>query len=124
MKGPLRFGMDHGNHQSPSLGAGNRTYAVGLPDGREVFVRGDRMVTTHGTVEIWTDNQVTKWERDKLDGKRWPLEWEPLPHGSELSFALPAGSWVHAYVCEALMNEPWSINYLAEPGNKAAAVRP
>jgi hypothetical protein len=112
MKGPLNFGIDHGGHQSTADSAGNRIYAIGLPDGREVFVKGHRMVTAAGAVEIWSDSSVKTWET--TERLRYPTEWEPLPY-PELSFTLPAGSWVHAYMCEAFMNEPWSISYLHEP---------
>jgi hypothetical protein len=116
MKGPLDFGINSPGHMNGD-NCGNRIYAIGLPDGREVYVRGDRMTATTGVVEIWTDTHVTKWET--VDGQRFPAEREPQT--PELTFALPAGSWVHAYMCEAFMNEPWSIGYLAEPGKRYKA---
>jgi hypothetical protein len=83
---------------------GSYYWAIGLPDGREVFVWGDRVdVVASGALVVWQDT----YEIKDGDGifRREPLD-EPRP-----LLILPGGAWIHFYAASAFDDHPVAVEH-------------
>ncbi|WP_159842389.1 hypothetical protein [Nocardia sp. CY41] len=70
--------------------SGEYYYRIELADGRELLVVAEDVLTVDGCLRCETDGSTT--------------------------LALPAGSWVSVYMCEAFhAYDPWSILHLEAP---------
>jgi hypothetical protein len=103
---PLQFSIDSGNSSAPER-YGNLYWAIGLPDGREVFLMADRLeVTAAGALLAWQD---TKPITGSTDYEREPLETP------QLTLALAPACWVHCYAASVLSGDPIAITGLSAP---------
>lgn len=85
---PLQFSMD-GNGGANRYG--QYFWAIGLPDGREVFVMAE-------TLEVLPNGAI------RSVGKK-----------GEPTLILPAGCWVHAYAASCMDSSPVAVDSLVAP---------
>jgi hypothetical protein len=99
--GPLPFAM-HGSETSGRYG--DYYWAIGLPDGREVFVLADRVeVSGTGALMCWQDQHTT------TDGSKEPRD-TPMP-----TLGIAAGQWTCFYAASVLGGDPVAIDSLVAP---------
>ena len=87
---------------------GHRYFAVGLPDGREALLWGDRAdVVASGALVVWQETEaVGRWEDEGYH--REPTD--PMP-----TMILAAGAWTHCYAASVLDDSPVAVDHLAAP---------
>jgi hypothetical protein len=87
--------------------------AIGLPDGREAFVHGDRAdVLACGALVIWRDTREMRDECNK------PIDREPIDN-PEPTLILAPGVWVHWYAASVWDGSPVSVESLAAPTTRS-----
>lgn len=97
---------------------GSMYWSVGLPDGREVMLRADRMEITDGVLTAWTYSRIDPADDDRV--RRIPRD-EPYA-----TMAFAPGAWMTFYAASMLDGRPVAADHLAapsKPSDWAAASR-
>jgi hypothetical protein len=116
-RGPLPFEVEPSTGRDHSQRYGSRYWAVGLPDGRQVYMWADRIVVDpSGALVAWEDTKEVSGWNPQMATEREPID-------PEITLILAPGSWVHAYAAGA-GNAPAVVSCLAPPGRSAGWGQP
>lgn len=92
---PLDFRLNEVNHKVEEHG--KWCWCIGLPDGREVDIIGDRVDVTGGVLTIWGHLKT---------GEEFPL------------MVLAPGAWANVYASSAWDSSPIAVSFLHPPSRE------
>ncbi len=102
--GAMNFGVHRADGDNSAGHYGAHYWAVGLPDGREVFLNADRVeVNDVGALVVWRDSEPAG--KDKRKALASP----------QLTMVLAPGQWVHLYAASVMDNGPVVVAHLDSP---------